>query len=187
MLLTGTFTRALDEKQRLAIPKRFRAAIGHPKEDLLYITPGTDGSLALYSEKEFEKLIGQIQGSDAEQDMRAFNRLFYAQAQCAEIDNQGRVRIPPELCELAGLSKEIILLGVRDHMELWDKGRWDSYLDDKQPHFDNLVEHAFGADVSDPDASDPDGSNPNSRSEVSSLKNPSPSDPRDEAAKKHPK
>ena len=150
MLLTGTFARTLDETKRIAIPKRFRDAIGHPAQDVLYITPGTDGSLALYSEKAFEVLIGQIQGSDAQQDMRAFNRLFYAQAQCVEIDRQGRVKIPPELCELAGFQKEIILLGVRDHMELWDKDRWDSYLDNKQPHFDNLVEQAFGAEPTKP-------------------------------------
>ncbi|HTN75648.1 MAG TPA: division/cell wall cluster transcriptional repressor MraZ, partial [Pirellulaceae bacterium] len=73
----------------------------------------------------------------------AFSRLFYAQAQAVEIDSQGRIRIPSELADLARLGKEIMLLGVRDHMEIWDKTRWDEYLNNQQPRYDQLAESAF--------------------------------------------
>ncbi len=144
MLFTGTYLRTLDDKQRLALPKRLRDALGQSPNIPLYLAPGTDGSLALYTEDGFSRLGQQLaQGSPVGPDLRAFSRLFYAQAQSVEVDSQGRIRIPSELAELARLGKEIVLLGVRDHMELWDKTRWDEYLNDRQPNYDTLAENAF--------------------------------------------
>ncbi len=144
MFLTGTFLRSLDEKCRFAIPKRLRDALGHPNNSLLYLAPGTDGSLALYTQEAFSKLAVQLdQGSPTRQDVRAFSRLFFTQAQSVEIDRQGRVRIPPELMNLASLSKEVFLLGVRDHLEIWDRQRWEEYLAQKQTQYDEIAENAF--------------------------------------------
>ncbi len=75
--------------------------------------------------------------------MRAFSRLFYAQAQPAELDSQGRIRIPAELSALAGLGREAILLGVQDHLEIWDRVRWEEYLAERQARYDQLAEAAF--------------------------------------------
>src|ERR1700674_2473484 len=98
MLLTGTFTRAVDEKLRIAIPKPLREALGTTLSGALYVTPGTDGSLALYTEDALARLADRLaQSSPSAQDVRAFSRLFYARAQSVELDGQGRVRIPPEL------------------------------------------------------------------------------------------
>ena len=144
MLLTGTFARSLDEKNRFAIPKRLRQAIVRSGSSLAYVAPGTDGSLIVYPETAFNRLAAQLDGvSPTGQDVRAFSRLFYAQAQIVEIDSQGRVRVPPELANLANLGKEIVLLGVRDHLEVWDRQRWESYFAHKQPHYDDLAESAF--------------------------------------------
>jgi MraZ protein len=146
MLLTGTFPRTLDEKQRLAIPKRLRDALGQEATDVgvLYAAPGTDGSLALYTEESFSRLAQQLGASPPTgQDVRAFSRLFYAQAQRLEVDRQGRVRIPPELVQLAGLEKDVMLVGVRDHLELWNRQRWDAYLAQQQTQYDQLAERAF--------------------------------------------
>jgi MraZ protein len=79
------------------------------------------------------------------QDVRAFRRLFYARAQAVEIDAQGRIRIPPELAQLASLAKEGVLIGVQDHLELWERGRWESYLAEKQAHYDEIAEGALRA------------------------------------------
>ncbi len=144
MLLTGSFHRSLDEKLRFAIPKPLRDAIGHPSNSVLYLAPGTEGSLALYTEDAFERLAGRLeQGSPNGRDVRAFSRLFYAQVQRVEIDKQGRVRLPAELARLAAVQKEIVLVGVRDHLEIWDRTRWEGYLSDTQPHYDELAENAF--------------------------------------------
>jgi MraZ protein len=76
--------------------------------------------------------------------VRDFGRLFYARAQATELDAQGRVRIPAELAALAGLDKEAVLVGVQDHLELWDRTRWEHYVSQKQSHYDQIAEAAFG-------------------------------------------
>ena len=114
------------------------------KEAVLYVAPGTDESLAIYTEETFSKLADGWAGlPPTRQDVRAFSRLFYARAQRVEADGQGRIRIPRELAELARLEKEAILLGVRDHLELWAAQRWKEYLAEKQPHYDEIAEAAF--------------------------------------------
>lgn len=140
MLLTGCFPRLLDDKLRFAIPKPLRDAIGHPDESVLYLAPGTDGSLALYPADSFTRMANRLeQGSSDGRDVAAFSRLFYAQVQRIELDKQGRLRLPIELADLAGLRKEIMLLGVRDHLEIWNREAWETYLTQTQPHYDDLA------------------------------------------------
>jgi MraZ protein len=130
-MLTGKFTRSLDDKLRLAIPKPLRDAMGCPREGALYVAPGTDGCLALYPEEAFSQLAGRLaRGSPTGSQVRAFTRLFYARAQRAELDGQGRIRIP---ADLAG-----------GHLEVWAQERWDAYLAEKQPQYDEIAEAAFG-------------------------------------------
>ena len=145
MALTGTFARSIDEKLRVAIPKRLRDMVDcHPGAGL-YVAPGTDGSLAIYTEDSFARLADRLSTlSPTEQHVRAFTRLFYARAQRVELDKQGRVRIPVELAELAQLGREAVLLGARDHFELWSTLRWESYLAERQAHYDEIAEAAFG-------------------------------------------
>ena len=149
MLLTGTFRRALDDKLRVAIPKSLRDIMGHPQRPLAYLAPGTDGSLVLYTEEAFLRLAQLLSASSPTgEDVRAFSRLFYAQAQPVEIDRQGRIRVPPDLAKLAGLEKDIVLLGVRDHLELWDRNQWETYRGEKQLSYDEIAERAFPQPVS---------------------------------------
>ncbi len=144
-LLTGTFQRSVDEKHRIAIPKRLRDSMGHPEVSVVYVAPGTDGSLSLYTEEAFSEVAEKLSSSSPTgEDVRAFSRLFYAQAQQVELDGQGRIRIPSELVELVGLGKEAMLLGVRDHIEVWDSERWVAYKEEKQSHYDEIAEKAFG-------------------------------------------
>jgi MraZ protein len=145
MLLTGTFSRSIDEKLRVAIPKPLRPVLERPDGGGFYVAPGTDRSLALYPEEAFARLAEHLaRASPTRQDVRAFTRLFYARAQRVELDAQGRVRIPRELADLARLQKEVVLLGVQDHLELWSAERWQAYLAEKQTHYDEIAEAAFG-------------------------------------------
>ena len=113
MLLTGTFTRSIDEKLRVAIPKRLRESLECARGGCLFVAPGTDRSLAIYTEEAFEHVADRLsRASPTGQEVRAFTRLFYGRAQRVELDGQGRIRIPVELAELAELSKDAVLLGV---------------------------------------------------------------------------
>jgi MraZ protein len=142
MILTGTFERSLDDKLRLALPRRFRELLAGQGQ--LILTPGTDGSLALFPQQAFAELTGKLASrSPTSQDVRAFSRLLYAQSQGVEVDSQGRIRLPAELARLAGLDGEVILLGVGDRIELWNRSRWETYLADLQPRYDQLAESAL--------------------------------------------
>ncbi len=145
MLLTGTFARSIDEKLRVAIPKALREAMCCSFGGVLFVAPGTDGSLAIYTEESFGRWADRLaQASPTQQQVRDYVRLFYARAQQVEVDRQGRIRVPAELAELSGLGKEAVLLGVQDHLELWAADRWKTYLSEKQQHYDEIAEAALG-------------------------------------------
>jgi MraZ protein len=147
MLLTGTYTRTLDEKLRVAVPRRLRDALESPEGGGPFVAPGTDASLAIYSASAFGRLAERLAGvSPTRQDVRAYTRLFFAQAQQVEVDGQGRIRIPPELAALVRLEKDVVLLGVQDHLELWPADRWRAYVEEKQTQYDHIAETAFGPD-----------------------------------------
>jgi MraZ protein len=142
MLLTGTHPRTLDEKNRLVLPKRIREQLRNP--DKLYITPGPDQCLWAYTGAELDKLserLDQTPATDAEG--RVFRRLFFADTEEADVDGNGRVLIPERLTQFAGLQHDVVLIGVRDHLELWDKARWQAYLSQHAPRFDSVAEQAF--------------------------------------------
>jgi MraZ protein len=151
MLLTGTYERTIDDKFRLAVPKRMRDAVGN--DCVMFLTRGTDGTLALYPEESFMNLSSQLAASSPNaQNVRTFSRVFFAQAERLDMDKLGRVRIPPELAKLVSIKKEVVLLGVRDHIEIWDRELWKQYLSDAQSDFDTIAEEAFEPKLPLPDS-----------------------------------
>ena len=143
-LFTGTFERAVDEKLRVAFPKTLREGVPGSR-GVWYVAPGTDGSLVIYPKETFTQLAQRLAAAPpTQQDVRAFRRLFYAQAEHVRLDRQGRLRIPTRLAELAGVSKQVVLLGIQDHLELWDCRRWKRYLKQKSAQYDSIAESALG-------------------------------------------
>jgi MraZ protein len=144
MFLTGAYPRAIDDKLRIALPKKLRDGLGGPDVPL-YLAPGMDGSIALYNETEFNRIAGQLQHqSSHSQHVRAFDRMFFARAQNVETDPQGRLRIPADLAKWGNLEGgEVMLLGVRDHVEIWNRLRWESYVSELQPEYEQIVERVF--------------------------------------------
>jgi transcriptional regulator MraZ len=138
MLLTGTHPRTLDDKKRLTLPKRIREQVGEVTQ--LFAVPGPDQSLWIYTKDELERLsakLDQTPGTDSE--ARRDRRLFFAQMESVDLDRTGRILIPERLVQFAGLEHEVVLLGVRDHMELWSSERWQTYLNANGPQFDKLL------------------------------------------------
>lgn len=147
MALTGTFNKILDGKRRLAIPKRLREELATKEFPQIYIAPGTELSLLLFSEKGFEQQAQRLKeysknGPEAAQ----YLRLYYSRAEKVEVDSQGRICIPERLADLGHLEakQEVVLIGVQDHAELWSVERWNTYLNQHGPHFDEMASQAFG-------------------------------------------
>ena len=144
MIFTGTFQRALDEKRRLAVPKRLREQMGGEDLRTLFVTPEPDHALGLWSPAAFERLTTRFEArSSARAEYRNYLRLFYARAEELELDAQNRVRIPDRLLDFAQVSREAVLLGVQDHVEVWDAGRWESVLAANGPNFDAMASQAL--------------------------------------------
>src|SRR5262245_43244293 len=92
MLLTGTHPRTLDEKKRLTLPKRIRELLGEPAA--LFVTPGPDQSLWLYTQAELERLAAQLDQAPAtDAEARVFRRLYFAQTEQVDVDRSGRVLV----------------------------------------------------------------------------------------------
>ncbi len=148
--LTGNFVRYVDEKLRIAIPKSFREALALAPTNGLYLAPGTDGSLTIHTEDGFARSAQQLAASPPNaRDVRTYMRLMYAQSKRVELDRQGRIRVPAELATSVGISADstektaVVILGVLDHMELWHKDKWDTYLAENLPQYDAFAESAF--------------------------------------------
>jgi MraZ protein len=144
MSLTGTFSRSLDAKQRLALPRRFRDELVSADAPRMFLTPEADRSLGLFASAAFQQRASQLETqSGAPGHVKNYMRLYYSQAEEVELDAQGRMRIPERLAAFAGLQQEVVLLGVHDHVEIWDQGAWEKFLATHSAEFDRLASEAF--------------------------------------------
>jgi MraZ protein len=142
--LTGTYERILDDKLRIAIPKPLRKQLSQEEELVVFVVPGFDGCLDLFSAEGFEERSTRLEEHATNQPgSRNFFRMLFPAAEEITVDPQGRIRIPERLVKHADLKHDIILVGVRDHAEIWDKSRWDAILLKHAPEFDSLGSHAL--------------------------------------------
>jgi len=131
MVLTGFHPRLMDEKKRVAIPKAIREQLGEGEGVplTLYVAPDPNGCLRIYREEELERYgrtqVGAVEGQP---EAEAKRRAFFACAANCQLDAQGRLLLPERLVRHAGLNRKVILLGVHDHLELWDPDRLRDYL-----------------------------------------------------------
>ena len=120
-MFTGEYDHSLDPKGRLIIPARLREQLG----DQFMMTKGFDGCLALYPQKEWQRIEESFQSQAMlSKEKRRFMRSFFAGAAECEVDKQGRMLIPAKLREYAGIEKEVVLIGVYTKVEIWSKERY---------------------------------------------------------------
>jgi len=142
MLLTGTHPRTLDEKKRFALPRRIREELGDVAK--LFVTQGLDRCLWLYRPAEMQQLAAKLDEHPAtNEEVRTFRRLFFAKMEAVDVDRAGRVLMPERLMQVANLKHDVVLIGVQDHLELWDLGRWQEFEAANAARFDAVAEGAF--------------------------------------------
>lgn len=123
-MFIGEYSHNLDEKGRVAVPKKFRLDL---KQGAI-VTRGLDNCLFLYTKKEWQKLAEKLANLPfAQANTRAFARLMLAGAMDMTIDKQGRIILPDYLRQYAGLKKEITVAGLYSRLELWDAAKWNEY------------------------------------------------------------
>lgn len=132
-MFRGEYNHTIDTKGRLIVPAKFREILG----ESFVITKGLEGCLSIYNQEGWKDLEEQLSSLPSNRDTRQIVRFFSAGAADVELDKQGRILIPANLREFAGLDKDVVLTGVIGHIEVWDKERWEG-----ETVFDNMEDVA---------------------------------------------
>jgi MraZ protein len=139
MRFIGRFPHTIDEKGRLSIPSRFRQALKQRKQQTLVLTD-FETCVTAYPLDVWARLEEKIQGqSNFEKDIRAFLRLFYSGASEQPVDGQGRILIPTQHREKAGLRRDVMIVGALNRIEIWDRERWEQFLTTSPVTFEDVA------------------------------------------------
>ena len=135
-MFKGEYSHTIDAKGRLIMPSKFREQLG----DEFVVTKGLDGCLFVYPDDEwsaFEEKLRELPLTNKK--ARDFKRFFLGSAVDGELDKQGRVLISSALRAYAGLEKEVVLAGVLDKIEIWDKKAWDAHSEEVEADIDDIA------------------------------------------------
>ncbi|SFR14759.1 division/cell wall cluster transcriptional repressor MraZ [Desulfoscipio geothermicus] len=143
-MFLGEYQHNIDAKGRLIIPARLREGLG----DKFIITKGLDSCLFAYPMEEWSALEQKMRSLPfTRADARAFVRFFFAGATECEIDKQGRILVPANLREYAGLEKEVVVIGVSNRVELWSRERWEKYNEESASSVEEIAEKIVDFDL----------------------------------------
>jgi MraZ protein len=136
-MLLGTHDHTIDDKSRLTLPAKFRGAF----ESGIVVTRGLDSCLVAFPRDEW----AQSQSRFAELDSlsgeaRSLQRIVFANAVESDLDKQGRIVIPTALKEYAGLDRDVVVAGVNDHLEIWDRAAWRRELSETEGRTRDVAE-----------------------------------------------
>lgn len=143
----GEFEHSLDRKNRIIIPAKFREALKDSFVEKFYITRGLDGCLFIFTEAEWKRQEQKFKTlSFTSPDARKFNRMFFSGACEIVCDGQGRVLIPQYLRTFADIQKDVVVIGVSNRIEVWDKSRWKDFYENSRETYEDTAEKLMGLD-----------------------------------------
>jgi MraZ protein len=144
LLLTGEYQHVVDNKSRVLISNKLRNQIDVDEHGSnFYLVLGANGILCLYPEKYFEQIaLAVAPGTTAPDEAVVFERISFAMSSKVELDSQGRLLLNEILRKRAGLKDQITLIGVRDHIELWNTESWEQYVSDHMAQYQKQMSQA---------------------------------------------
>jgi MraZ protein len=137
----GESTHSLDDKGRLSIPRRLLAgqSFGEAGRLALIVTQGFEGALFLFTESAFQQAISRLDTQAfAGPEKRMMQRLFFSKAQRVELDEKNRLLIPGDLKTLAGIDRDVVLVGLVDRAEIWPADKWAAFQQGHAREFERL-------------------------------------------------
>ena len=139
-MFMGEYHHNIDEKGRLIMPAKFRNDL----KDKFIITRGLEKCLYVYSLEDWDKLVSKLNTLPyTKKDARIFIRSFFSGAAQIEVDRQGRINITSPLIDHAGLTKECVIIGANDRIEIWSKDEWDKFFDVNSEKLEDIAENLF--------------------------------------------
>lgn len=137
----GDSSHTVDDKGRVFVPKRFQDALPLTKDAarVAYLSRGQDACLYLFSESGFQRALAELDTRVFNGgDLRAAKRVFFANTIKIELDASGRILIPEKLRTAASLSREVMMVGVGDRAEIWQREAWEEYEAKHLPKLDHI-------------------------------------------------
>lgn len=139
-MFMGEYHHNIDDKSRLVLPSKFRTGLG----EKFVITRGLEKCLYVYSIAEWNEIEKKLKTLPfTKKDARTFVRTFFSGAAECEFDRQGRTCITSPLVSYAGLTKECVVIGANDRIEIWDKTEWEKFLDETSDQISDIAENLF--------------------------------------------
>ncbi|MDD2489683.1 MAG: division/cell wall cluster transcriptional repressor MraZ [Bacilli bacterium] len=143
-MFIGEYHHNIDDKGRLIIPSKFRYELG----EKFIITKGLDGCLFVYPKNEWESIISKLKVLPfTKKDARTFMRFFISSATECEFDKQGRINITSPLAAYADLTKECVVIGVNDRLEIWSKEKFDEFFAHNEESLSDIADNLFDIGV----------------------------------------
>lgn len=144
----GEFEATLDAKGRFLLPAGFKKQLPEEETPRFVINRGFEKCLALYPVKNWEPLFAEISKlNDFDPKVREFRRYFLNGATFVEPDTAGRLLVPPNLKDHAGLQKDIVLVAAVNKIEIWDSNTYKKFFDSYSPDaFSNLAKEVMAKD-----------------------------------------
>ena len=137
-MLLGEHEHTIDEKNRLTLPAKFRQAMAGG----IVLTRGLDACVEAYPAEDWHALVeSSLAGlNPLSHETRVIERFYYTGAVEAQPDKQGRVMLPPALIEHGGLGREVVVVGMRDRLEIWDRAAWRTQLKEVMGSAEHVAE-----------------------------------------------
>ena len=143
-MFIGEYHHSIDDKGRLIIPSKFREELGNN----FIITRGIENCLFVYSLDSWNEIVRKIESLPfTKKDARTFARFFLSGASEAEFDKQGRINITSPLISYAKITKECIVIGTGDRLEIWSEEDWNSFFDSASINMSDIAENLFNESV----------------------------------------
>ncbi len=140
LMFLGAYQVRMDTKGRISIPAKHREVL-HADYGTDLILTSFDHCIEVYPRPEWLILTQQLQQLPSlKRDVRMLMRTLFASAHECPLDNQGRILIPPPLRERAGLNGEVVVLGVNNKLEIWNKERWETYYISAQDQIEQIAD-----------------------------------------------
>ena len=139
-MFIGEYHHSVDDKGRLIIPSKFRDELGTK----FIITRGIENCLFVYSMESWEKIVNKLETLPfTKKDARAFIRFFLSGASEAEFDKQGRINITSPLSSYANITKECVVIGTGDRLEIWSEESWNDFFTSAKDSMSDIAENLF--------------------------------------------
>lgn len=136
----GSYEHSLDHKGRVSIPARFRRQLSGDAEETFVIVRGLETCVALYPADEFRRLDERLRSrSFTDETNRRYQRMLLFESRDETLDAQGRVALPPRLIAHAQLTKDVLVVGLLDHLEVWNPELFETYLQSSKRSYEDIA------------------------------------------------